>query len=63
MDVVSTNMNSVERENPTVDMPGQMALVMRTMNLFLGLAFSSGANVDFRQIVLRYAQEPEGVTA
>jgi hypothetical protein len=56
-------MNAAEKDNPTVDLPGEIALAMRVMGLFLGLAFSSGANVDFGQIVLKYANEPQGVPA
>ena len=63
MDSVNQALHAVEKKNPTVDMPGEIALAMRVMGLFLALAFASGANVDFGEIVLRYANEPVEVAA
>jgi len=33
------------------------------MGLFLGLAFTAGTNVDFGEIVLKHAPQPQGVPA
>ncbi len=63
MDAVNDKLTAFEKQNPMVDMPGEIALAMRVMGLFLALAFTAGTNVDFGKIVLKYAQEPHGVPA
>jgi predicted unusual protein kinase regulating ubiquinone biosynthesis (AarF/ABC1/UbiB family) len=59
IDAVNDRLTAIEKKNPMVDMPGEIALAMRVMGLFLALAFTSGANVDFGELVMKYA-EPTG---
>jgi predicted unusual protein kinase regulating ubiquinone biosynthesis (AarF/ABC1/UbiB family) len=60
IDAVNERLTAIEKKNPMVDMPGEIALAMRVMGLFLALAFTSGANVDFGELVMKYAEpEPE----
>ena len=58
IDAVNDRLTAIEKKNPMIDMPGEIALAMRVMGLFLALAFTSGANVDFGELVMKYA-EPE----
>jgi predicted unusual protein kinase regulating ubiquinone biosynthesis (AarF/ABC1/UbiB family) len=58
IDAVNDRLTAIEKKNPMIDMPGEIALAMRVMGLFLALAFTAGANVDFGELVMKYA-EPE----
>jgi ubiquinone biosynthesis protein len=58
IDQVNARMMEIDKRNPMTDMPGEIALAMRTMGLFLALIFTAGADVDFPKIVLRYAAGP-----
>lgn len=58
IDAVNERLTAIEKKNPMVDMPGEIALAMRVMGLFLALAFTAGANVDFGELVMKYA-DPE----
>jgi predicted unusual protein kinase regulating ubiquinone biosynthesis (AarF/ABC1/UbiB family) len=58
IDAVNDRLTAIEKKNPMVDMPGEIALAMRVMGLFLGLAFTAGSNVDFGELILKYADEP-----
>jgi ubiquinone biosynthesis protein len=58
IDQVNARMMEIDKRNPMTDMPGEIALAMRTMGLFLALIFTAGADVDFPKIVLKYAAEP-----
>jgi len=58
IDKVNARMLEIDKRNPMTDMPGEIALAMRTMGLFLALIFTAGVDVDFPEIVLRYASEP-----
>ncbi len=58
IDRVNSRMLEIDKRNPMTDMPGEIALAMRTMGLFLALIFTAGVDVDFPEIVLRYADEP-----
>jgi predicted unusual protein kinase regulating ubiquinone biosynthesis (AarF/ABC1/UbiB family) len=55
IDAVNDRLTAIEKKNPMVDMPGEIALAMRVMGLFLALAFTAGANVDFGELVMKYA--------
>lgn len=59
IDAVNDRLTAIEKKNPMVDMPGEIALAMRVMGLFLGLAFTTGSNVDFGELVLKYAGESQ----
>jgi ubiquinone biosynthesis protein len=63
MDVVNRKLNAVERNNPMVDMPGEIALASRVMGLLLALIFTAGEDIDFAGMILKYAAEPKGVPA
>lgn len=63
IDQVNSRMMEIDKRNPMTDMPGEIALAMRTMGLFLALIFTAGADVDFPSIVLKYAQAPTEVLA
>ena len=58
IDAVNDRLTAIEKKNPMVDMPGEIALAMRVMGLFLALAFATGSNVDFGELVLKYARDP-----
>jgi ubiquinone biosynthesis protein len=54
------------KQNPLVDMPGDMTLAMRVFFLLFGLGATVGGNLDLQennipQIALKYAQEPETI--
>jgi predicted unusual protein kinase regulating ubiquinone biosynthesis (AarF/ABC1/UbiB family) len=59
IDAVNDRLTAIEKKNPMIDMPGEIALAMRVMGLFLALAFTAGANVDFGELVMKYAEPPE----
>jgi predicted unusual protein kinase regulating ubiquinone biosynthesis (AarF/ABC1/UbiB family) len=59
IDAVNDRLTAIEKKNPMVDMPGEIALAMRVMGLFLALAFTAGANVDFGELVLKYTEPAE----
>jgi predicted unusual protein kinase regulating ubiquinone biosynthesis (AarF/ABC1/UbiB family) len=59
IDADNDRLTAIEKKNPMVDMPGEIALAMRVMGLFLALAFTAGANVDFGELVLKYAEPAE----
>jgi len=59
IDAVNDRLTAIEKKNPMVDMPGEIALAIRVMTLFLALAFTAGANVDFGELVLKYAEPAE----
>ena len=60
IDAVNDRLTAIEKKNPMIDMPGEIALAMRVMGLFLALAFTTGSNVDFGELVMKYAEpEPE----
>ena len=59
IDAVNDRLTAIEKKNPMIDMPGEIALAMRVMGLFLALAFNAGANVDFGELVLKYAEPAE----
>jgi predicted unusual protein kinase regulating ubiquinone biosynthesis (AarF/ABC1/UbiB family) len=62
IDAVNDRLTAIEKKNPMIDMPGEIALAMRVMGLFLALAFTAGANVDFGELVMKYAEaEPANV--
>jgi len=63
IDAVNDRLTAIEKKNPMVDMPGEIALAMRVMGLFLGLAFTAGSNVDFGELILKYADEPQAEPA
>jgi predicted unusual protein kinase regulating ubiquinone biosynthesis (AarF/ABC1/UbiB family) len=58
IDQVNARMLEIDKRNPMTDMPGEIALAMRTMGLFLALIFTAGVDVDFPEIVFRYADAP-----
>jgi predicted unusual protein kinase regulating ubiquinone biosynthesis (AarF/ABC1/UbiB family) len=59
IDAVNDRLTAIEKKNPMVDMPGEIALAMRVMGLFLALAFTAGANIDFGELVMKYAEPAE----
>ncbi len=63
IDDVNAKMRAIDRLNPMVDMPGEIALAMRVMGLLLALIFTAGADVDFAGMILKHAEEPVGVAA
>ncbi len=51
------------KQNPLVDMPGEITLALRVLGLVMGLVVASKADVDLGQALLRYAEEPPDDTS
>ena len=47
------------KQNPVVEMPGEIILAMRVVGLIIGLVVTAKVDVDFGQTFLKYAEEPQ----
>ena len=47
------------KQNPVVEMPGEIILAMRVFGLVMGLAATAKVDVDIGQTALKYAEEPQ----